>query len=421
MLARLFGDSKASARPIPPDHLSTTFDALPSEQRSSARALASEGNVVAGGKSEAAPQRIAAIDILRLLAAVYVLVFHVAAVAGIPKHVLPPFELLGRTFSNVPSPFSLGATGVSLFFVISGYCMYRSLASRPRAVGAYFRDRFARIYPVYAIAVFSSYLVCCLLGVQIDLIDIPIKLLFLQGFVQQYHLTLNGAFWSMATEVQFYLMLPWLFQLGRRIGLDRFVVLSLIIALTFRSLVQWEWDGQPPIAGIVKNTFLMNLLPGRIVEFAIGMWIAGTPMNRANLLANWLIVPAGALAFGTKMFGPPPLAEPLLGIFFGCVLVLALHHARMFGKSTSIFAVLGRASYALFLIHLPIALLVAVLLPEQLGLYERFCYLLLATLAGGIPISLALYGWIEMPLFRRLRKKGVARVASAEIGDGGAP
>ena len=373
-------------------------------------------------KSEHLAQRIAAIDVLRLFAASYVLVFNVAALANIPKHALPPFSLFGHVLSGVPSPFSVGATGVSLFFVISGYCMYRSLAGRGRTIAAYFQDRFARIYPIYAVAVISSYLACIALSVAIQPVDVAIKLLFLQGFFQQYHLTMNGAFWSMGTEVQFYLALPWLMSIARRMGLDRFVIASIALAIVFRILVDWKWAGAPPVAGIVKSTFLMNMLPGRIAEFAIGMWIAGTAPRRTQSMALWLCLPAGALAMATKMLGPAFAAEPLLGVFYGCILVLALRHARLFGRSESVVALIGRASYVLFLIHLPIAMLISPHLPKDAGLYGAFSTLLFTTVVIAIPLSVFLHVWVEMPIFRRLRSTTAAAGHNIVTSpDGGAP
>jgi peptidoglycan/LPS O-acetylase OafA/YrhL len=372
--------------------------------------------------AEHASQRFAAIDILRLAAASYVLLFHVAAVAEVPKHRLPPFHLFGVTFSGIPSPFTVGATGVSLFFVVSGYCMYRSWARRPHGIGSYFRDRIARIYPIYLIAVLGSAVAFKMLGIEVTPTDILIKIFFLQGFFQQYHLSINGALWSMATEVQFYVMLPWLARWAVRAGLDRFVICCFAFALLFRAGVQWTWAGEPPISGIVRSTFLMNLLPGRIAEFAIGMWIAAAPFPRALRAARWLILPAAALAFSTKFAGPALAAEPLLGVFYGCILVFALHHSASFGRTNSPLAVLGRASYALFLIHLPVASLLVTTLPHALSMYSRLGILLTATVACSIPLSLALYSWIELPLFRLFRvKRDPAGDSRDTTGDGGAP
>src|SRR6187431_2685888 len=110
----------------------------------------------------AAADRIPDIDWLRGVAALGVFVFHVTGVAGFPKRTLPPFSIAGRTFGNILSPLSLGASGVSLFFVLSGLCLalQQLRAGRVRLpageTGRYFRSRASRIVPAYWVAVLVS-------------------------------------------------------------------------------------------------------------------------------------------------------------------------------------------------------------------------------------------------------------------------
>ncbi|MDB5677666.1 acyltransferase [Sphingomonas bacterium] len=368
-----------------------------------------------------ANQRIAAIDVSRLVAAIGVLVFHVAGTSLMPKYKLPPFTVFGRTVDWMPSPFSFGATGVSLFFVISGYCMFRSLSGRPRPLAAYYRDRLARLYPIYAFAVILSAILIARLHIAVAGEDVVLKLLFLHGFVQQYNLTFNGALWSMATEVQFYLVLPLLMIWARRAGTDRFTTAAIIGSLLFRAVVQLTAGHTDTLGGIARDTLLMNMLPGRIAEFAVGMWIASNDSERTRRFAWWLIIPGALLGIGAKAAGPAFVAEPMLGIFFGSLLVLALDQSRRFGSVAGPFALLGRASYALFLIHLPIANSLARLVPEGWPLYHRFGTLLVTTLGISIPLALALHLWVEMPLFDRLRASRNAKRPASAATDGGAP
>ena len=369
-----------------------------------------------------ANQRVAAIDVLRLIAALGVLVFHVAGTAQMSKYKLPAFTFLGRTVDWMPSPFSFGATGVNLVFVISGYCMYRSLSGRSRPLAAYYRDRAARLYPVYAIAVILSAILVAQLNIRIAGWDIAAKMLFLQGFVQQYNLTINGALWSMSTEVQFYLTLPLLMIWSKRVGIDRFFVGAMAVSLLFRAGVQLVVGHADTTGGIARDTLLMNLLPGRIAEFAVGMWIAGNDDKRTRRFAVWSVGAGAVLGIGTKVAGPAFVSEPMLGVFYGSLLVFALDRSRHFGSAANPLALLGRASYALFLIHLPIAAVLAALIPTGWGVYERFGTLLGLTLAVAIPVALVLHLLVEMPLFRRLRQPAAARlVESTPIDDVGAP
>ncbi|THD35443.1 MAG: acyltransferase [Sphingomonas sp.] len=368
-------------------------------------------------------QRIAVIDIARLAAALGVLIFHASGAAQVPKFRLPPFTVFGHTIDWLPSPFSFGATGVSLFFVVSGYCMYRSLSANPQPLLSYYRNRLARIYPLYFVAVLFSAVAMAVLGFAVTAPEVAVVLLFLHGFVKRYNLSLNGALWSMATEVQFYIVLPLLLRWARWIGLDRFAILAIMLSLVFRVIVQLAGGHEATSGGLALDTFLMNLLPGRAAEFAIGMWIAGTDSARARRYAKWLIVPAGIIGIGAKASGIAFAAEPMLGVFYGSLLIFALGGARWFGSTRGIIPLLGRASYALFLIHLPIAVLLYPLLPHDWGLYRQFAALLAMTLAVALPAALALHLFVELPLFDRLRthRRGAEPRLAAAGGDGGAP
>lgn len=152
--------------------------------------------------------RFSQIDALRGFAALGVFFFHVAMSVGFDKRVLPPIDIFGRTLSNVPDVFSLGAAGVSLFFVLSGFCLSLKPIGNGFLLASYYRDRFSRIYPSYFVAVIFSLAVTDFRGIDWSPLEVAGVLLFMQGGVQEWVFSLNGALWSMSTEVQFYLLFP---------------------------------------------------------------------------------------------------------------------------------------------------------------------------------------------------------------------
>ena len=91
--------------------------------------------------------RLTALDGLRGIAALLVLLFHYTAkFPDFYPAALPP------AFS-----FALGYYGVHLFFLISGFVILMSL-ERNRGRG-FIRSRFLRLYPLFWIAVAATYLV----------------------------------------------------------------------------------------------------------------------------------------------------------------------------------------------------------------------------------------------------------------------
>jgi peptidoglycan/LPS O-acetylase OafA/YrhL len=119
-------------------------------------ALPSKNSVTDASQIASLPRsadRLLNIDCLRGLAALEVFVFHVSCAAGFEKRTLPAFRFRYGTVT-LPNFLSLGASGVSLFFVISGFCLaLQQWRAKRETLGVdcapYFRNRFARIVPAY--------------------------------------------------------------------------------------------------------------------------------------------------------------------------------------------------------------------------------------------------------------------------------
>lgn len=173
------------------------------------------------GASRVAPSsgsRLAGIEGLRALAASSIVVFHcwlLASPSGAPR-----LGLASRiVFPNLP-------VGVTLFFSLSGFLLYRPFAGalmreqdRPR-LSAYLRNRALRILPAYWVILLVA---GCLLGTVFvresaydlgtgNLVGRPGTLAASALFVQNYHPSTFfsgiGPAWSLAVEVVFYLVLP---------------------------------------------------------------------------------------------------------------------------------------------------------------------------------------------------------------------
>jgi peptidoglycan/LPS O-acetylase OafA/YrhL len=357
-----------------------------------------------------AMSRLPQIDVLRGLAALGVFAFHVSGAVGFPKRTLPPFELFGQTWARIPSILSFGATGVSLFFVLSGFCLtlapMRQSAARIQ-IGAYALDRIARIYPAYCVAVLFSAWITNIRGIPWSIPELLGHLFFLQGGVQQWALSLNGALWSMSTEAQFYLVFPLLFLAIVRFTWPITVVAVAALVLAFRLYVTNMPSAMNEVGGIGTSAFLMNNLPGRLLEFVLGMGLAGFWVAERGALSRWstlLLAPATALGLWARGWGPAWLAEPMTGIMYAAITGFAVTHFAAL-RSESLWAAFGRSSYSFFLLHLPIVSLVADYLtwPADSRPYAHFLALFVISVALTLPLSLGLYRFVELPLWRRAR------------------
>ena len=169
-----------------------------------------------GGAGQRLPRRgrLRGIEGVRAIAAVSILVFHVWDYgAGAPGQHELDHELAHKLFSNFRA-------GVTLFFVLSGFLLYRPFAAsvlrrtaRP-SLRRYAVNRALRILPAYWVI-----LLVVALAFQHELLTRPLQLLanalFLQTYIPQY--TYWGGWdegygilpaWSLAIEVVFYVCLP---------------------------------------------------------------------------------------------------------------------------------------------------------------------------------------------------------------------
>ncbi len=238
-----------------------------------------------------APQRVRSdrteeVEGLRAIAALAVLVTHVS------------LNSLGNSgpFGGLLARLDVG---VAIFFVLSGYLLYRPFAAAhlrgdPRPpTRPYLRRRLLRIVPAYWLVVAVSFLLPTATGptpqVPDDVASVPLsQLARFATFTQVYWRdSLAGPMpqaWTLAVELAFYLLLPVLaWGLARTGGTTRadrlrrqWWVLGamVVVALGYRGLMLAL---DPAFgAGAAENAFtpLKSWLPNHLDLFAIGMALA---------------------------------------------------------------------------------------------------------------------------------------------------
>jgi peptidoglycan/LPS O-acetylase OafA/YrhL len=362
-----------------------------------------------------APQRLDWIEGMRGLAVGAVLVFHAGIWAGLGQG---PMKLLG-----------LGQRGVDLFFVISGFCMLWPLLrdGRLRAIdpGVFLRRRWVRIAPPYLAAVAIAVVVSAAMywfggngwfsgrstmqftfGPESpDLVgNLATHLTFTHGFFQEYDRGIDGAFWSLATEWQFYVLLPLLVLVARHWG--AVAALCTTVAVPVGYIV---------VSRIVSPGFITETPVGydnilfRLVEFGAGMAVA---LAVAGML--WLPTWTWATAVSLVAMAAVHLRAPLTaGPFVYAVGFAALMLAASCGGSLvqrvvtwSPLRALGRVSYSAYLVHGTVYMLVA--LPfTQLETAEpvRQGIIFVVGPAVAVALSVLFYRAVEVPSVRMAHRR----------------
>lgn len=194
---------------------------------------------------------------------------------------------------------------VDIFFVLSGYLITSILLGR-RGEPHYFRNfywrRVLRILPLYCVC-----LVVVLLCVPHSGTYVLLATFFMANFNGFFHIPIDGPFWTLAIEEQFYLLWPTVIH---HRSVAQMQQLSLTIAITSASL-------RLLLALAGHNNF--NLTVFRVDGLAMGAWLAcyffrrvptPTLRRRENRWMGLTLLAGVAVAIGAHMLGSGGILRP---------------------------------------------------------------------------------------------------------------
>lgn len=303
---------------------------------------------------------------------------------------------------------SSGMVGVSLFYILSGFVMAWVDRDGDTA-GQFYRRRFARIYPAYAVAVTAAigYTVLTTGFSAVSLIPYTL----LQSWVpnEQVYFAASAVFWSLSCEAFFYLMFPLIRRVVR--GLSVRGLWAIAAGAGVVSLAVAGIGTAFPVTS--QLTWAVVVLPAaRLPEFVIGVCLG------AIMARGWLprIPLAGACALAlasvaVAMVAPYALSRYAVTLVPFAVLMVALAAADLRGLPAFTRAPwmvkLGAWSYAFYLVHL-LVIMVVVSVGERFGLPLWAAIPL--SLAGGVVAAWLLHRFVEVKAEARLRPKGRPRL-----------
>ena len=376
-------------------------------------------------KEPSSAHHLDALTGVRGFAALWVFVFHSWLNSGSPSLLL---TIAARSIDLTPLA-TFGWLGLDVFFVLSGFLLTRQaflklqrtvptttsgfVAEFGEKYSSYLRRRILRVYPAYY-ACITVLLILAATGVYLRLpgkLELLLHLGMVHNFIEKYIATMNGVFWTMPFEWQFYLVFPLLIIVLKRYGAWSLYGVALLGVITSKLLVMYTNDGYPQV-----------LLPIRLDEFAAGMcagaYAAGRPLTRTLattafwaglvvLLATpWVFAGYSQVGhyYDLKGFLRPPWIQ--IGI---CLMLLGLtgdRHAGVHIFGNKIVVGLGLISYSIYLWHVPILELLPRLglIPVRTTNIEVGWHRILGT---ALPVVLLLsalsYWFIERP-FQELGK-----------------
>ncbi|WP_282441249.1 acyltransferase family protein [Corynebacterium pygosceleis] len=354
----------------------------------------------------------ASLEGLRAVASIGVLLTHVAFQTG-----LTPTSFIGGILGRFDF-------FVPVFFTLSAFLLWRRhgpRAGRDVSWPRYLASRVRRIFPAYLVVVAGVLLLLPnayrASGAQ-QLANLTMTQIYVPGGLAPglTHL------WSLCVEVAFYATLPLLAVVAGLLPAR-----ARIPGMVFVAVLSLGWAWLPfvaasPAPGVAN---LQILPPAFTCWFVVGMIAAevegrvpGKALRALGRRPVWWALAAVTLWIAAQpWYGPVGLVHPrpgefvlrvLAGTVFTAAVVLPYALAPREGLlTTPLFQALGRWSYSIFLVHLPVLELMFPLTGIS-PFTGHTALIAVLTLAVTVPVSAALYVLVEEPARSMTRRKGTA-------------
>lgn len=320
--------------------------------------------------------QVVSIQYLRGFAAVLVLIYHIG-------HIMP----------STGVRFSLGAIGVDIFFVISGFIIW--VTGRDLAPGPFLKRRLIRLVPLYWTITLLLAFITVTYGRGVDWTRLLHSLAFLAqptDGVSLWPRPIITVGWTLNLEMLFYLCTAAALFAPRR---ARFAILAAILGglVTLGFLLPEDTDPRLLFyTGSLMGEFLIGICLG-------ALWTANK-MPQFNA-ANVALFAAVVVLLG---FLPLEHANRLLsyGTFVALlVMLLLMAEPALRLRPVRLLHAFGDASYSLYLTHVPVILICKSLAAS--GVFPASGFALAAlVVAVTIAVSFACYYGFERPVHRAL-------------------
>ena len=352
---------------------------------------------------------------LRAIAALGVVFFHWVSIFPTFNIWLAQFQIPGHPWLNPTLPWALGWQGVPLFFVLSGYLLTSQWLTRGLSLQSlvhFYKRRALRIYP----AVWVQLLVLVGLAGLLPTIWTPVtwhslipNVVMWINLPPVFTSPINDVWWTLPVELMFYLILPLLVWLRRRVGL--MLVMTLLASIT----VGWRWwvTHQHSGENMAAHLAILDSLPGTLFTFGAGFAIAHMqvhlkPTHATRIL--WMSV-AGFFAVQTVLVSnievywqggwllriwSSTLAMSLAGFVLAICLGAGGFLAKLCSSNTMVW--LGELSFGIYLWHFPVMQLLNALYPQLAPSAGGSLLALAITIALTLGLAALSYYKLERPL-----------------------
>ncbi|MBR1220253.1 acyltransferase [Bradyrhizobium sp. U87765 SZCCT0131] len=337
---------------------------------------------------------------LRFFAALYVFLFHIGR-----SHEFPPV---------IRQVVHSGFTGMSFFFILSGFVLTVRYWERLPSYRAFVVARIARIYPAYALAFVLAYpLIVADSPGSVQLLNLAANVTMIQAwFPNLIPVGINGGSWSLSVEMFFYALFPLILPLAKAFEGDRrrwTLLLGLCWLVAFVPGLVQRIIPQPEMMWLYYAS-----PPYRLAEFVGGMVLA-CAWRQAVLQPKIAYVAASGVAYLALCFaGLSSINLTFLNVVAVPLYLAIIHYAAAYRPAWLEWrplVYLGEISYGIYIYQF-------VSLPYVLPHVDRLGLGLGATVLIGFAVTAlmatASFHLIETPLRKWIRGRfGGSPVAAA--------
>jgi exopolysaccharide production protein ExoZ len=291
--------------------------------------------------------------------------------------------------------FNIGAAGVDIFFVISGFIMWVMSDNRPLSPRRFMLDRIQRIVPIYWIVT-----IVMVVGAFAGLFpNMKLTLEHLLGslFLTPTRSPSNGEIWPVLVQgwtLNFEMFFYAIFAISLAVA-HRFQLILLVAIFAAFALAGWLFHPQSPILMTYTRPIILEFvagaligqlwLKGRLPRYAVGMGLV------VIAVVGFALIQLLGLDFNEFICGP--LAVSLI------IGTLALEKSGAM-PDIPVLTYLGNGSYSIYLWH-TLAISVVAKVGQSLAL-PPLATITLSALFGTL-LGIAAYEAMEKPLRNHLK------------------
>ena len=340
--------------------------------------------------------RIKELDFFRGTAAILVILYHYTT----------RYQEIFSHKVNYIINFPFGKMAVSMFFILSGFLICKSISRENSAINFLWR-RFIRMWPCYVVAIVITTIVICFGGSDFaDRIPSIKQFICNLTMIPEYlgQKAIDGAYWTQAVEIIFYMLIVGIIFFKKKDKMKEISLIWVSISIILNLLIKIFDSSILRILGILLiRTYSQLFITGILFYY-----LYSKEQNKVLIyIGLFLCLINQYLALGIE-YTIYYLIE--ISIFYAIVIIRFVKITRFINNKFIIF--ISSISYPLYLVHQMVGYVIINKL-ENLGLEnEIFIFI---PIAVSIILAYLLHKFVEQPVIEKTKNIKISNIFRKKV------